>query len=188
MADANADTKTGFFGLDGRDFARFGKIARAMRRHGSHALDQLYRRIGATTETAAMFSSQAAIDHARNKQVEHWARMFSGTPDSTYFASAQTIGRVHARIGLDPRWYIGAYAAVLDDVVKALARDAFGPLGKGLGETIGSLVKMSLFDMEIALATRFRGDAQQGERRTGACRRQCCASRQRRTRNSSGFG
>jgi methyl-accepting chemotaxis protein len=160
MADVSVETKTAFFSLDSRDFGRFARIARAMRRHGSSALDRLYQRIGATRETAAMFSSQASINHARTKQVEHWARMFSGAPDRTYFESAQLIGRVHARIGLEARWYIGAYAAVLDDVVKALARDSFGPFGKGLGETIGSLVKMALFDMEIALATYFEVEAE----------------------------
>jgi len=164
MADVHVETKVAFFSLDFKDYGRFGKIGRAMRRHGTRALDRLYQRISATSETASFFSSRASMDHARAKQVEHWGRMFSGAPDKAYLESAELIGRVHARIGLDPRWYIGAYAAVLDDVVKAMARDSFGPLGKGLGETVGSLVKMALFDMEIALSTYFEVEAERRAR------------------------
>ncbi|WP_353227411.1 globin-coupled sensor protein [Novosphingobium sp.] len=160
MAHPNIDVKLGFFRLTAKDFARFGRIATAMRRHGVRALDGLYQRIAARPETAAMFSSRASMDHARAKQVEHWDRMFSGAPDQRYLDSADRIGRVHARIGLDPLWYIGAYAGVLDDVVQAMARAAFGPLGARLGETIGSTVKMALFDMEVALATYFEVEAE----------------------------
>ena len=164
MHKQDTAAKAAFFGLAAKDFGHFARIEKAMRRHGAHALDRLYQRIGQTPETARMFSSRAVIDHARGKQVEHWDRMFSGAPDQAYFASAEKIGRVHARIGLEPRWYIGAYAAVLDDVLKAMVRDSFGPLGRRLGHTVGSLVKMALFDMEIALATYFEVEA---ERRAG---------------------
>ena len=160
MAEVSVAAKSAFFGLDSRDFGRFAKIARAMRKHGANALDRLYQRIGTTSETASFFSSRAMMDHARAKQVEHWARMYSGAPDTAYLKSADTIGRVHARIGLDSGWYIGAYAAVLDDVVKAMVRDSFGPLGKGLGETIGSTLKMALFDMDVALAAYFEIEAE----------------------------
>ena len=160
MAEVNVAAKSAFFGLDHRDFGRFGKIARAMRKHGSGALDRLYQRISANRETSGFFSSRAAMDHAQTKQVEHWARMFNGAPDAAYLKSAQTIGRVHARIGLEPGWYIGAYASVLDEVVKAMVRARFGPLGKGLGEDIGSTLKMALFDMDVALATYFDIEAE----------------------------
>jgi methyl-accepting chemotaxis protein len=156
MSEASFDAKTAFFDITAGDHVRFARIARAMRRHGPRALDRLYRRIAARPETAAIFSSPRAMDHARAKQVEHWARMFAGAPDRAYLESAQAIGQVHARIGLDPQWYIGAYASVIADVVQAMARDSFGPLGKGLGEAVGSLFKMALFDMEIALATYFQ--------------------------------
>ncbi|KUR74066.1 globin-coupled sensor protein [Novosphingobium sp. FSW06-99] len=160
MADVSISAKTAFFCLEQRDFARFGKIAAAMRKHGGRALDRLYRRIATTEATAGLFSSQAAMDHARAKQVDHWERMFAGSPEQAYLQSAQTIGRVHARIGLEPGWYIGAYSAVLDDVIQSITRGAFGPLGRRLGETIGSLVKMALFDMDIALSTYFDIEAE----------------------------
>ena len=164
MTSLSVEAKLRFFSLNAADFGRFGRIGRTMRRHGAKALERLYQRISATPQTAGFFPSPTAMDHARTKQVEHWAHMFSGQPDQTYLNSATQIGRVHARIGLDSQWYIGAYASVLDDVVRAMARDTFGPLGKGLGESIGSLLKMALFDMEVALSTYFEVEA---ERRSG---------------------
>jgi methyl-accepting chemotaxis protein len=164
MTTAGIDTRIRFFNLGAGDFKRFARIARAMRRHGGKALERLYRRVAAVPETAAFFGSGAVMDRARSAQVRHWAGMFAGAPGPTYIDSAVQIGRVHARIGLDPQWYIGAYAAVLDDVVQAMARDSFGPLGKGLGERVGSLLKMALFDMEIALSTYFEVEAERRSR------------------------
>ncbi|EGD59137.1 methyl-accepting chemotaxis sensory transducer [Novosphingobium nitrogenifigens DSM 19370] len=126
-----------------------------MQKHGGKALDRLYDKIGTTPETARQFSSRRVMDHARAKQIEHWAHMFAGAPDDRYLASARQIGHVHAQIGLSSKWYIGAYASVLDDVVQAIVSDAIGPFGKRVGPLLGSLLKMALFDMEIALSTYF---------------------------------
>jgi methyl-accepting chemotaxis protein len=164
MDDRNTASKARFFGLHEADYARFGRIGRAMRKHGSVALEQMHRKIAADPDLAGLFASPAAMAHARAKQAEHWAQMFAGAPDQAYLDSADRIGRIHARVGLEPGWYIGAYAGVLGDVVAGLVRESFGPLGASLGATLGSLVKMALFDMDIALAGYFRIET---ERRTG---------------------
>ena len=155
--------KTAFFGLNSSDFARFGRIARILQRHSARALDGLYRRIGAQPATAAMFSSQRSIDHARSKQVEHWGRMFSAAPDARQMEAAEAIGLIHARVGLEMHWYIGGYAAVLDDMVQGLARQSFGPLGAPLGKTVGTLIKMALLDMDGALGAYFKAEAERRE-------------------------
>ena len=153
MSATDLKAKVHFFNLTRRDFDRFGRLARAISTHGTKALARLYDRIAATPETARHFSTRAAMDHARAKQVEHWQAMFSAEPGPAWHDSAQKIGRIHAKIGLDQDWYIGAYAAVLSDVVEAMLKSRFGPLGKAPGEMIGTLFKMALLDMEIALST-----------------------------------
>ncbi len=164
MTKQSAEAKIAFFGLQSDDFGRFRKIRRAFHKAGPRALARLYQTISATPAIARMFSSRAAMTHAQDKQVEHWDRMFSGAPTQAYHESAQKIGQVHARIGLEPGFYVGAYATVLDDVISAMARDSLGPLGRGLGRNIGSLVKMALYDMSVAIETY---SALEAERRVG---------------------
>ncbi|MCW1384431.1 globin-coupled sensor protein [Novosphingobium sp. KCTC 2891] len=152
--NSSVDHTLRFFNIDERDYARFGRIARAMTKHAPGALDRLYEKIAATPETATFFSSRSVMTHAREKQVEHWQTMFRGQPDGTYLDSARTIGRVHARIGLSPEWYIGAYASVLDEVLVGLLGSGLG-LGSGKARVAGTVIKMALLDMTIALSTYF---------------------------------
>ena len=84
--------KLAFFNIRNDDMARFGALARAMEQHAPPALDQLYDQIAATPETAKFFGSRQMMRHARDKQIEHWARMFGGKADRTYFESAERVG------------------------------------------------------------------------------------------------
>ncbi|MBB4155462.1 methyl-accepting chemotaxis protein [Sphingomonas jinjuensis] len=118
-----------------------------------------------TPEVSKFFPSRHIMDHARDKQIEHWSQLFSRQLGSGYFAKAEQIGSVHARIGLAPTWYIGGYAMVLEQVIHGIV--AASPLGRiaggaKLGQVIGSLVKCVLLDMDIALSSYFA--AEEGQR------------------------
>lgn len=151
--------KLKFFNIGAEDIDRFPQIATAIQRHAPPALDILYDRIAATPDTARFFGSRSTMNHARAKQIEHWAGMFDGAVDKAYFDSAEKIGNVHARIGLEPGWYIGAYASVLDNIVNGM----FSGLGaffrrRKVARAVGSLVKMALLDMEVAVSTYFTAE------------------------------
>ena len=157
--DRQISKKLAFFNIGAQDVERFPQIAAALRAHAPPALDALYDKIAATPETSRFFTSPEAMRHAREKQIEHWAGMFSGSVDATYFDSAVRIGKVHARIGLEPGWYIGAYAAVVDSIVNAMSSGigAFFRRRK-VARSIGSMIKMALLDMEVALSTYFQAE------------------------------
>ncbi len=158
LSQQDVDKKLAFFNITADDVARFAQITKVMNTVAVPALDRLYERIGATPETARFFSSRQAMTHARDKQVEHWNAMFSGAPGSDYVARAQRIGDVHARIGLEPGWYIGAYASVLDEVIVRFLSGGIGLGRKRRAEAVASLVKMALLDMEVALSAYFEAE------------------------------
>ncbi|MCI1143585.1 protoglobin domain-containing protein [Sphingomonas sp. WKB10] len=84
------------------------------------ALDLFYKKIAATPEVSGFFTSKSVMDHARDKQLDHWSQLFSRELGAGYFEKAEQIGNVHARIGLAPTWYIGGYAMVLEQVIHAV--------------------------------------------------------------------
>lgn len=151
MNNRDNSRKLAFFAIGSDDQARLPAIGKAVVRAAPAALDALYARIAATPETASMFSSQSSMAAARAKQVEHWAALFASGADEGYFARAEKVGKVHARIGLSPQWYIGAYASVIEAIIRELA----GPLARGKGRLIASLVKLTLLDIEVAVETYF---------------------------------
>lgn len=157
--DRENTRKLAFFNIGPADYARFAGLAVALQKHAPQALDTLYDQISATPETAKFFGSRAAMNHARDKQIEHWAGMFRGHADKAYFDSAEVIGNVHARIGLEPGWYIGAYAMVLEQVVNKMFSGVGGVLGaKRTARSVGSLIKMALLDMEVAISAYFKAE------------------------------
>ncbi len=55
-------------------------------------------------------------------QMQHWSRLFSGRFDAAYVEGIRRIGLIHNKIGLEPRWYIGGYAFIMNELVRALAK------------------------------------------------------------------
>lgn len=150
---------TRFFGIDAQDYRRSGALRALLRRFAPGALDRFYKKVRATPETSRLFPTDQLIAHARSKQLEHWDALFAGEISADYVARAERIGNVHARIGLEPTWYIGGYASVLADIIPRISGS--GPLGflkRRAGRRIASLVKLALLDMDIALSAYFKAE------------------------------
>lgn len=146
-----------FYKLD-EDSRRFSRIARRMRAPLKFSLDSLYAHVGAIPKFGKLFRDPAHVAHARNLQEEHWTSLFRDGLDDAYLKRAVSIGRIHARVGLEPKWYIGGYALVLDNAVRKLVAPGiwgFLPWRRRLAADIGTMVKASLLDMDIALSTYF---------------------------------
>ena len=124
------------------------------------ALDRFYEQVRATPQTRAFFSSEGHISGAKNKQVDHWDVISSGRLDERYVSAVTTVGEVHARIGLEPRWYIGGYALVLDALIEKLLAARWPKGGFAMKSTsskqvaaeLGALVKATLLDMDFAIS------------------------------------
>lgn len=85
-------------------------------------LDRFYAQLSADATLAGFFTSPEVMRHAREKQAEHWTRMFSGVLDDAYFSSVRRIAQAHIRIGLPLGRYVAGYAHVLADLHQALIR------------------------------------------------------------------
>ncbi|PZU88030.1 MAG: globin-coupled sensor protein [Shinella sp.] len=121
------------------------------------ALDEFYRRAKIHPETARFFSSEAHIQHAKSRQESHWALISSGRFDDDYVDAVSTIGRTHARLGLEPRWYIGGYALILDGIIERVIGDELKGFGqsrkaKRLAASISAIMKAAMLDMDYSIS------------------------------------
>lgn len=147
------------------DFFELGEARSAMRgvgrrisRNIDQALTRFYRKVSATPEISKLFSDQSHMERAKGLQKKHWEDLFAHGITDSYFSRANVIGVTHARIGLKPQWYIGGYALVFDHLIRQMV--APGLLGllpwrRRLARDMATLVKVGLFDMEIAVSTYF---------------------------------
>ena len=112
-------------------------------------LKRFYEHVSGEPELARLVGSRGA--NLAEAQKRHWGRVFSGRFDDDYARSVTEIGMAHHRIGLEPRWYIGAYQFVLNEIVMLLASKARFRTGE-LARTITAVNKAVMLDMDFAIS------------------------------------
>ena len=68
-------------------------------------LSGFYAHVAAVPALAKLVGQETP--RLKKAQQSHWERLFSGRFDEAYFNGVRTIGLIHNKIGLEPRWYIG---------------------------------------------------------------------------------
>jgi len=124
------------------------------------ALDSFYQQVQAFPQTRAFFPNQTLLSSAKSRQLGHWDVIASGRFDQSYLRAVTVVGQTHARIGLEPRWYIGGYALVLEALLGAVleARWPKGGFGskksdvKAVAAELGAVAKATLLDMDLAIS------------------------------------
>ena len=84
--------------------------------HGVRMLDVLYGHMDTWPDLKGLFATPERRTHARKRQAEHWHRLFAANYDEDYVQSVQRVALAHAAIGLKPRYYIGSYLVVLEEM------------------------------------------------------------------------
>ena len=150
--------RLGFLGLDAADQERLKRCAPQVMEAMGPALEAFYARLRATPEVRRFFADDKAMSSAEARQNSHWRRIVGGSFGPDYVAAVRRIGDVHARIGLDPRWYIGGYGAVLDGLIRHMmgARKRDWPWRRARtevsGEDLSAVVRAALLDMDLSIS------------------------------------
>ncbi|CDM56184.1 MULTISPECIES: globin-coupled sensor protein [Rhizobium] len=121
------------------------------------ALDKFYAKLAKTSGVANFFADKAHMGHAKKRQEEHWAKLAGGNFDESYVKGVVAVGKTHARIGLEPRWYIGGYALLMSELVKGLMAKQWPSMfakqqGKVLAEKLAAVIKAAMLDMDYSIS------------------------------------
>lgn len=116
------------------------------------ALEAFYAKVRSLPEARRFFRDDRHITSARSAQHAHWEEIAEGRLDEAYYSRAHRIGLTHARIGLEPRLYIGGYAIVSERLLDAVFDKRRFVSRTRLKREAQALVKAMLLDMEIAIS------------------------------------
>lgn len=125
----------------------------ALETHLKVVLDEFYQRLQASPEMAAKLRGQD-IDRLKQAQQEHWRVLFTGALDAGYLERVRRIGEAHHRIGLDPRWYIGAYNFFLGRINGILAKSAGRDAARAV-EMVTAVQATVMLDMDLSFNVYF---------------------------------
>ena len=133
-------------------------------------LDLMYDHILRRPDLKALFASDAMIKSARERQHQHWRRLFGGAYDQDYIASVRRIATSHARIGLEPSFYISTYLMALEEI-HALVIGAYGrgfatnTSRRRLEHAIRAIDRAVMFDLQLVVSSFLEESAATHHRR-----------------------
>ncbi len=113
-------------------------------------LEDFYRQLTAEPNLVKLIGNNH-VSRLVSAQSAHWGRLFDGKFDEAYIQGVRTIGLVHNRIGLEPRWYIGGYALVLSNLTD-LAIKTYRWKAKRLAGVITAVNSAVMLDMDFAIS------------------------------------
>jgi len=112
-------------------------------------LEGFYRHVTGEPQLARMIGSD--IPRLKAAQGSHWGRLFNGRFDHEYMQGVRTIGLIHSKIGLEPRWYIGGYNFVLSQLATLAVRQYRWKPAR-LSAVLTALNCAVMLDMDIAIS------------------------------------
>ncbi|GEO83618.1 MULTISPECIES: globin-coupled sensor protein [Alphaproteobacteria] len=156
-ADKNLSERLAFLEIDQQTSKTLNSLRPTLGEILGGTLDKFYAKVGSTPQLARFFSSKEHMAGAKQAQMNHWDRVSKGTFDPDYVKGVTAIGKAHARIGLEPRWYIGGYSKLMTELVAGvLVKHWPFPFGKhhaeALGEKLNALIKASMLDMDYSIS------------------------------------
>jgi methyl-accepting chemotaxis protein len=146
---ADRDVRLHFMQIDEKTSEHLRAFWKVVQPHLPEVLDGFYKHVGAVPALAKLVGGDAP--RLKAAQTVHWERLFNGRFDDAYVQGVRTIGMVHNKIGLEPRWYIGGYNFVLSALARVAVRK-HRMNSKKLAATLTAINCAVMLDMDFAIS------------------------------------
>ncbi len=144
-------SRRAFFELTDEDLARLAGLRAFADRHTDDIVQAFYELLLSHPDTRGFFSDPGTLARVQRAQKQYFLGLFSGRCDLAYVEDRLRVGAAHERIGLGPKWYLGAYSRYLRLLHDRLFSD-FGSSAEAEA-AYRSIQKIVCFDMSLAIDT-----------------------------------
>ncbi|HCE09615.1 MAG TPA: hypothetical protein DEQ40_13645, partial [Oxalobacteraceae bacterium] len=122
-----------------------------------HFVNDFYTHLAKFEETRRFIPEASCLEHLKQTQTAYFDSLTAGDYGSEYIFHRLRVGVVHQHIGLEPKWYIGAYSRYLVGLLPELRR-LLGDDPDKLLATCHALQKIAFLDMGLAIDTYIQAD------------------------------
>jgi rsbT co-antagonist protein RsbR len=138
--------------FDEADEARLAQLNELAGEYADEVIEDLYEHFLAFPETQRFFEDPDVLEYVKTMQRSYFLRLTQGNYDHDYIGERLKIGAVHEQIGLDVKWYLGAYSRYLRAVSQRIFRAYEGDAAAALA-AFDSLKKLVFLDIGLAIDT-----------------------------------
>jgi len=144
------ETRLAFLDLGEEDLALLAKLQPILAARADSLVASFYRHLLSFEGTRAHLVQPEVKERLLGSQRQYLISLAEPKIDEGYLADRLRIGETHERIGLEPRWYLGAYGVYFSMLVP-LIRDELAHDLDRCERTVAALVKRLLLDAQIAM-------------------------------------
>ncbi|WP_323001525.1 putative bifunctional diguanylate cyclase/phosphodiesterase [Denitromonas sp.] len=119
--------------------------------------DGFYAYLRQLPELAALLPDAATVARLKQAHGRYFDSLIEGDYGEDYVAGRLRVGMTHARIGLTPKWYVGAFRKYLSDMLRATWRATGGEVEAFL-PAFDALLKVVMLDLGLTLDTYIHAD------------------------------
>ena len=138
-----------FLDWSNADGERLRRIASFGEQASHEFVEALYERLKQYPETQGILRGEGLVDRLKHSQRGCYSRLFCGEIDQRYLEERVRIGHIHEQVGVELKWYLGAYRMYLSRMLGNWFDDLSVEQRSRLAD-FDSLLKIVFFDMSLA--------------------------------------
>ncbi|HJW02768.1 MAG TPA: EAL domain-containing protein [Azospira sp.] len=154
---AEIEARKAFLELTDVDAGRLRSISGKLAAAQNGFADGFYAYLRQLPELAALLPDDATVARLKAAHGRYFASLTDGDYGDAYVDGRLRVGMTHARIGLTPKWYVGAFRKYLSDMLKA-TWTASGEDFATFAPTFDALLKVVMLDLGLTLDTYIHAD------------------------------
>jgi len=151
LDEAELKSRRDFFEVTADDLSRLAGLKSFADKYIDDIIDDLYQLILGHPEAKQQFTEHATLVRVKRAQRDYFLGLFSGRCDLAYVEDRLRIGVAHERVGIPPKWYLGAYARYLRAIFSRLLIELPDPAQAHAAYQ--SIEKLVAFDTAVAMDT-----------------------------------
>jgi len=154
MTEGERAERLSFLRFSQEDEGRLRQIREILAEEADGVIDEFYEWLQKTPELAHGFLSAEMIPPLKKTQKAYLASLGEGIRTQEYFESQLRIGLAHERVGLEGKWYFGAYSHLFELVASRVEKHVSDASDRS--QLLIALNKVFVLDSTLASETYYK--------------------------------
>jgi signal transduction histidine kinase len=146
------EQRLSFLNLRAADLESLRSLREPLEKHADAFVGAFYRHLLSFQPTRDLLRDPEVKDRLLASQRAYLLSLAGPTIDEGFIADRRRIGEVHERVGLEPRFYLGAYALYLS-LLTPIVFESFGQDAQRGADVLVALQKLLMLDAQLAVET-----------------------------------
>jgi signal transduction histidine kinase len=150
VTDQDLNQRLAFLGWSAEDEEALRRLRPLVEEHADRLVASFYRHLLSFEPTRALLSDPQVKTRLLQKQREYLVSLTAAEFGDAYESERLGIGETHLRVGLEPRWYLGAYSLYMSLLVPLIGEHYRSEPGRS-DRAVSALVKVLMLDAQLAM-------------------------------------